>query len=76
MDVQKVLVCIRDQNKVMQISLLLDLLQELGGAIQVKRNLYYQYWAEPIADACNQDIEAAKTIKKRILELVSTQEMP
>jgi hypothetical protein len=54
-----------------QIDMLLDLLQEIGGSIQTTRNQYNQYWCERMRIAMENHIKSATDIKSRIRQIIT-----
>lgn len=52
-----------------QLNIFLELLQELGGSVQVRRNQFNQYWAPRMADQLEKERWQCELVKNKIRQL-------
>lgn len=52
-----------------QFNILLELLEELGGSVQVRRNQLSQYWVERMADQLEKERQQCELIKNKLKQL-------
>jgi len=65
----KLLKTIEKMPKGQQVNVLLELLEELGGSVQVRRNQLSQYWVERMAVQLEKERRQCEIIKAKIKQL-------